>query len=85
MMPTKTSGVRIESDGTIEGTRVFVDDRDMSDFVEAVEWSHEAGDMPRARITFNRVEARGVGSVVDCTSLSDGSRRYTKAPQGPVQ
>ncbi len=84
-----TKGIKIVSDGTVMGTRVFTEDGD--DVTEKlrikrVEWRHEAGAVPEAVLTcvLAQVEASVEPSshdlaLEDITNLASKYRERRKA------
>lgn len=46
-----TPPLKITGDGTVEGTRLYLDGHDISSCVQAVEWAHTHDSHPTARVT----------------------------------
>lgn len=60
--------IRVISDGTAGGTHIFdddraEDDREITQWVHAVDWTHEAGKLPACTVTFVAVALNFVGEA----------------------
>lgn len=63
------TGIRIESDGTPTGTRVYYGDNEITGVVAEVEWRHDAWSRPEATVTVRVVEAAEMSGGVHWTGL----------------
>lgn len=63
-MKRLTSNIRIESDGTPQGTKVFTTAGERLKGIRRVEWSVEAGKLAIAKIEARLVEVTAVGKTV---------------------
>ena len=51
-MDRETPRLRIESDGSVGGTRIFLGEHEITHSVSKIVWTHAGGDLPTAEVTF---------------------------------
>jgi hypothetical protein len=77
-MEAKNTGIsklKVISDGTSMGTKVFLDGKEIIGIINKIAWVITAsGGLAEARVTFNNVEAEVVGTTVIQTIKAKGYR-----------
>lgn len=90
----KLKGLKIVSDGTVEGTRVYsADGEDLTKKlkIRGIRWSHNTGGIPTAELTcsLSAIEADNVDGeldeniVVDVSHLGQKTREYARKEDLP--